>query len=248
MTERTQSGLVAEMIKLIRPDPGCEARCREKISESIIEIEKSHEKREVYLPAAEVKAQMKQLHGALKKVGRLVSKLNFLARTFLFYDGPRSYPEWFNYEDRVEFDYEWRGDGLNSAEFAREVGSLIKRTEEFARGLEPPKAAPRRSNARVLASQAAYRLIAEFAPFPPTLTKRGRFFRLANMLFEAAAREQKADLTRDCRETVSDYSLAAKELSKHSSGPLEDPALKAAAERLAQLASRKRRPTKRTDG
>ena len=41
MTERTQSDLVAEIIKLIRPDPGCEARCREKIGESIILIEKT---------------------------------------------------------------------------------------------------------------------------------------------------------------------------------------------------------------
>ena len=35
MTERTQSDLVAEIIKLIRPDPGCEARCREKIGETL---------------------------------------------------------------------------------------------------------------------------------------------------------------------------------------------------------------------
>jgi hypothetical protein len=63
------------------------------------------------------------------------------------------------------------------------------------------------------------------------------------MLFEAATGEHNADLTRDCRETVSDYSMAAKELSKFG-----DPAMTALAERLTRVASHKRRPTKRTDG
>jgi|SRR5271165_50684 len=252
MTERARSSLVEEMIELIRPDTGREARCREKIGESITRIEKAHKERLVYLPVAEVKAQMKQLHGALVKVSRLVSKLNFLARTFLFYDGPPRPPSLFH-EPRSndpELDREFAREldqfrDVNAAEFARELAFLIKRTREFANELKPPKAAPRRSEARVLASDAAYRLIAEFTPFQPTLTKRGRFFRLASMLFEAATREHKADLTRDCRETVSDYSLAAKALSKLSFG---DPAMKAAAEQLTRLASRKRRPTKHTDG
>src|SRR5271166_5789497 len=238
MTERARSSLVEEMIELIRPDTGREARCREKIGESITRIEKAHKERLVYLPVAEVKAQMKQLHGALVKVSRLVSKLNFLARTFLFYDGPPRPPSLFH-EPRSN-------DPELDREFARELDQFRDvNAAEFANELKPPKAAPRRSEARVLASDAAYRLIAEFTPFQPTLTKRGRFFRLASMLFEAATREHKADLTRDCRETVSDYSLAAKALSKLSFG---DPAMKAAAEQLTRLASRKRRPTKHTDG
>jgi hypothetical protein len=236
----TRSSLVEEMIKLIRPDPGCEARCRKEIGEGITRIERAHkEKLGVDPPVAEIKAQMAQLHGALEKVGLLVSQLNSLARTILFYDGRRDYPEGFSREECMEYDHEWRGGALNSAEFAREVGYLTKRTGEFANAFESPKAAPRRSEARVRASQAAYLLIAGFASSPPTLTKRGRFFRLASMLFEAATGERQADLTRDCRKTFGDYSQIARP-------KFMDPT--ALPEWLTRLTSPKRRPTKRTDG
>jgi hypothetical protein len=246
MTERAR--LVEEMIELIHPDTGCEARCREEIGERIIGIEKTHEKREVYFPVAEVKAQMNQLHGVLEKVELLVSKLNFLARASLFTDGPpqrrlhgpRSNDPELDREIDRQLD-QFRG--VNAAEFGRELAFLIETTGGLANNVKPPKAAPRRSQARVMASDAAFRLIGDFAPFPPTRTKRGRFFRLASMLFEAATGEHKADLTRDCRETLSDYSQVAK---AHSTfGP---PTLKAEAERLTRLTSRRRRPTKHTDG
>jgi hypothetical protein len=241
MTERAR--LVEEMIELIRPDTGREARCREEIGERIIGIEKTHEKREVYFPVAEAKAQMNQLHGVLEKVELLVSKLNFLARASLFTDGPPQRRLHGPRSNDPELDRQLdQFLGVNAAEFGRELAFLIETTGGLAK-IKPPKAAPRRSQARVMASDAAFRLIGDFAPFPPTRTKRGRFFRLASMLFEAAPGEHKADLTRDCRETLSDYSQVAEALSTF--GP---PTLKAEAERLTRLTSRRRRPTKHTDG
>jgi hypothetical protein len=82
------------------------------------------------------------------------------------------------------------------------------------------------------------------------LTKDGTFFQVASRLLEAGTGEQKADLTRYCRDTASNYSQGAIELAKLSSGLFrEDPAVKAAAEELATFASRKRRGvTQRTDG
>jgi hypothetical protein len=145
----TRSYLVEEMIKLIQPEPRCEARCRKEIGEGITWIEKAHEERLVHLPVAQIKAQMTQLHGALEKVGLLFSQLNSLARTILFYDGPRDYPNGFSREECMEYDYEWRGGALNSAEFAREVGSLIKRTGGFAKVLSlqrPRRVEPRRGS------------------------------------------------------------------------------------------------------
>ncbi len=232
MTERTQSDLVAEIIKLIRPDPGCEARCREKIGESIILIEKTDKDKEWLPEVAEgnAKAQMKELHSALERVKLLVSQLNFRARNSLFHDGPR-----YDYQELNE-DLD-RHFGVNAADFARMLALLIEGTEKWARDPRSPKDAPRRRPSKIVAADAAYRLIAEFASRPPTLTKRGRFFQVASMLLEAATGKQKADLTRYCRQTVSVYSQAAKELAKRSSGPFGNPFMKALAEELTQLAS-----------
>ena len=185
---------------------------------------------------------MKELHSALERVKLLVSQLNFRARKSLFYDGPRDYPE--------GFKRTYTHLGVNAADFARMLALLIEGTEKWARDLRSPKDAPRRRPSKIVASGAAYRLIAEFASRPPTLTKRGRFFQVASMLLEAATRKQKADLTRDCRDTASTYSQGAIELAKLSSGLFKgDPVAKAAAEEFSRLASHKRRrPTKRTDG
>ena len=243
MTERARSSLVEEMIKLIQPDPGAEARCREKIGECIIRIKKINKERPVDLPVAAVKAESKQLHTALMKVRLLVSQLSFLARTSLFYDGPRDYPEWFDYEDCVKFDRQYCG--LNSAEFARDVNSLIERTGELAKGLQPPKAAPRQRPSKTSASEDAYRLIEEFSPFPPTLTKGGPFFLVASKLFEAATGEHESDLTRYCRDYANKIRECVTWLCKLNLAGL--PAA-AKAEVEALIASHKRRRTKRTDG
>jgi hypothetical protein len=247
MTGRARSFLVEEMIELIRPDTGCEARCREKICESIIRIEKAEPP--AFLPPVEAKAEMKQLHRALEKVRRLVSKLSFFSRSSLFHDRPRSR------SNRPEIDQEIDQDldqyfGANAAEFARVLDLLIEKTGEFSNGLKPPKAAPRRSWSKIQASGDAYLLIDEFAERPPALTKDGTFFQVASKLLEAATGEQEADLTRYCRDTASNYSQGAIELAKLSSGLFKgDPAVKAAAEELATFASRKRRGvTKRTAG
>jgi hypothetical protein len=247
MTQRTRPDLVEEMIKLIRPDTGSEARCREKIGESIIRIEKAEPP--AFLPPVGAKAEMKQLHRALEKVKRLVSKLSFFSQSSLFHDRPRSR------SNRPEIDQEIDQDldqyfGANAAEFARVLDLLIEKTGEFANRLKPPKAAPRRSWSKIQASGDAYLLIDEFAERPPALTKDGTFFQVASRLLEAGTGEQKADLTRYCRDTASNYSQGAIELAKLSSGLFrEDPAVKAAAEELATFASRKRRGvTQRTDG
>jgi|SRR5271165_5954090 len=243
MTERTRSALVEEIIKLIQPDAECEALCRAKIGESIIRIEKAEPP--AFLPPVEAKAEMKQLHGALEKVKRLVSKLSVFSRSSLFHDRPRSR------SNRPEIDQEIdQYFGANAAEFARVLDLLIEKTGEFANGLKPPKAAPRRSWSKIQASGDAYLLIDEFAERPPALTKDGTFFQVASKLLEAATGEQKADLTRYCRDTARNYSQGAIELAKLSSGLFKGhPSVKAAAEELAAFASRKRRGvTKRTDG
>jgi hypothetical protein len=51
---------------------------------------------------------------------------------------------------------------------------------------------------KMAAASFACSLMENYSSFPPTLTKGGRYFRVASLMYEAATGEQNADLTRYC--------------------------------------------------
>ncbi len=204
-----------EMIELICPGAERKERCREKIDKAIAEIKKAHDDRELYLPINEIKAQMKVLHGALKKTERLCSTMNPIARPFLFSDHPEPSDPRREREAFREIEQDrGRVRLVNAADFASDLTFLIRQTGKIANGW-PPAPPARRTKARVLAAQAAFRLIADFALFAPRDTKDGPFFKLAGKLLKAATEEEREpDLTRDCREILHDYKVIGETLKE----------------------------------
>lgn len=73
-----------------------------------------------------------------------------------------------------------------------ELDDRILAIQDYRRGARPKRIS------KQAAAACARLLIAKFSPHPPTLTKGGRFFRVASLLFETATGER-ADLTRYCR-------------------------------------------------
>jgi hypothetical protein len=61
-----------------------------------------------------------------------------------------------------------------------------------------PKGAPRQRVSKLWTASSAKSLINSFSSASPTLTKDGRFFRVARLLFQVATGES-SDLTRYCR-------------------------------------------------
>jgi hypothetical protein len=165
--------LIAELLDQIRPRPDCEAACREKLLKYVTTIKNI---KEVFdkTPSTTIKTQLEKFRSALKKVSGATLQLSPIARRLLF----------------NELEYE---------SLCEELGRLIEDAEITCSLISTKTTGSMpKLQSKMVAAAFAHDLIKSYSPRPPTLTKGGKFFRLADLLYEAATGEC-ADLTRYCR-------------------------------------------------
>ena len=167
------TGRIAELLEQIRPRPECAAACREKVVKHVASIKSMREVFDV-VPSTAIKTELEKLIYASKKVRGVALQLSPVTRRLMFGD----------------LEYEFLSEELNEfIERAETTYSLIPTKTEGGK----PKPL-----SKIAAAGFARHLIQNYSSFPVTLTKDGRFFRLAALLYETATGER-ADLTRYCR-------------------------------------------------
>jgi len=195
--------IIDRLIAQSQPRPESETACRESLKKYIAVINNVKEIFDVYSPR-KVKAKLVQFHSALRKVVILGAGLGPAAHGLIF-------PVVFEDDDDDD------DDDLDHEKFDRYLNYIIRAIEIRIPEIRDRKGAHRSSElddrilairdrrgarpkriSQLVAAAYARSLIAKFSPDPPTLTKGGRFFRVASLLFEAATGER-ADLTRYCR-------------------------------------------------
>jgi hypothetical protein len=166
--------LIEKLLELIRPRPDSEAACREKVRKHIATIKSMREVVDAD-PSTAIKGELEKLRYALKKLSGVASQLSPVARRLMFND--------------LEYEF-----------FSGELDRLIEKTDSTICPLiqANAKGARPKTLSKMAAASFACSLMENYSSFPPTLTKGGRYFRVASLMYEAATGEQNADLTRYC--------------------------------------------------
>jgi hypothetical protein len=164
---------MAKLLEQIRARPDCEATCRRETGKMIATIKSTQEVGDVD-PSTATKAELEKFRYALKKVSGAASQLSPVTRGLLFND----------------LEHEFFSDELES--LITNVDTTLSLIQARTQGSKPQRIS------KMVAAAFASSLIEKYSSFPLTLTKGGRYFRLAGLLYEVAT-GQRADLTRYCR-------------------------------------------------